>query len=269
MAHEVRQHGGAASVLNLMPRDEAQKAELPAQLQRTVAHVRWRDGAVTLATALDNLGETETRLTLRSVEKYFRSVCRIHCYPGATAHQAQLETTALRSALEKWCSEGEPQSRRRCDIERLDPAYFQGQRWAIRARPWVDRLARTCLIQRFVDRQAEFARLLDTATGLQKPDAEVGFDYDGTGFTHAGDPVTFETLMASFALDHDPRLRRIAATVHYLEVGGILVAEAAGPEAILGGLRALQRSDDELLSTASTIFDALYATPASHPGIHP
>ena len=53
-------------------------------------------------------------------------------------------------------------------------------------------------------------------------------------------------LAASFGLDADARLQRIAAAVHYLDVGGIPVPEAAGLEAVLAGLRELHADDDRL-----------------------
>jgi hypothetical protein len=71
--------------------------------------------------------------------------------------------------------------------------------------------------------------------------------------------VTFEVIAASFGLDSDPRLQRIARAVHYLDVGGIPAPEAAGLEAVLAGLRALHADDDELCAAAASVFDALYA----------
>ena len=40
--------------------------------------------------------------------------------------------------------------------------------------------------------------------------------------------MTFEVLLASFGLESDPALIRMGALVHYLDVGGISVPEAAG-----------------------------------------
>jgi len=48
----------------------------------------------------------------------------------------------------------------------------------------------------------------------------LGFDYDGARFTHVGARVSFEVLLASFGLDSDPKLQRIAGAVHYLDAGG-------------------------------------------------
>ena len=41
--------------------------------------------------------------------------------------------------------------------------------------------------------------------------------FDGASFTHVGERVTFETLMASFGLEDDPALARLAAMVHSLD----------------------------------------------------
>jgi hypothetical protein len=64
--------------------------------------------------------------------------------------------------------------------------------------------------------------------------------------------------VASFGLDNDPALGRIAAIVHCLDVGGVPVVEAAGIEAVLSGLRAAAANDDKLLTEASRVFDGLY-----------
>jgi hypothetical protein len=89
----------------------------------------------------------------------------------------------------------------------------------------------------------------------------LGFDYDGARFTHVGARVSFEVLLASFGLDADARLQRIARIVHFLDVGGIPVAEAAGLETVLAGLLEMHADDDRLAAAAAHVFDALYASP--------
>jgi hypothetical protein len=60
--------------------------------------------------------------------------------------------------------------------------------------------------------------------------------------------VTFEVLLASFGLDADRGLAQLGRLVHYLDVGGPPVAEAAGFEAVLAGLR--EAPDDDALLAA-------------------
>jgi hypothetical protein len=70
-------------------------------------------------------------------------------------------------------------------------------------------------------------------------------------------------LAASFGLDADPRLTRIGAAVHMLDVGGLPVAEGAGLEAVLAGLREQHADDAQLQAAACGVFDAFYAAPPS------
>jgi hypothetical protein len=70
--------------------------------------------------------------------------------------------------------------------------------------------------------------------------------------------VSFEVLAASFGLESDPAITRIATIVHFLDAGGVPVPEASGIEAVLAGARATATDDDALLSEASRLFDNLY-----------
>ena len=262
LAAEVREHGGTAMVLRLSPHDEAQREELLALFDRSDAYAAWRDSATALQADLPAHTETEARRRYRSVAEALASLLRIDHYPGAAAAQAQTALDALRQALDDLFAKGEPRTAADHGIPRLDAAKFQGKRWATRARPWVDRLACAWLIRRFIDPQARFVWLRDPAGATPAPRGTLGFDYDGARFTHVGARVTFEVLVASFGLDADPKLHRLAAAVHYLDAGGIPVPEAAGLEAVLAGVRELHHKDDALVAAAAAVFDALYAAPA-------
>jgi len=258
---EVREHGGQASVLDLSARDEAQQAEILALFDRAEAYGQWRLEAQALLTAIPGLVETDARRRWRGIAEALQALRRIDYYPGAAAGQAQAELDTLRQALDARFSRGEPVPRAPHGIPRLDPRKFQGKRWVTRARPWVDRLACAWLIRRFIDPEAQFVWLADPAGATPAPRGALGFDYDGARFTHVGSRVSFEVLAASFGLDADPRLQRIARAVHFLDIGGIPVPEAAGLEAVLSGLREVHADDDQLNLAAATLFDALYAAP--------
>ena len=258
LAAEARAHGGTALLLELQPRDPTQRGELLALFDRSAAYARWQDSATRWLAELPSLAETEARRRLRGVGDALQAVQRIDYYPGAAAEQARSAQAALRQALDARFSRGEPQAQREHGIVRLDIARFQGKRWATRARPWVDRLACAWLIRRFIDPRARFVWLADPA---QAPRGVLGFDYDGARFTHVGARVSFEVLLASFGLEHDARLQRLAAAVHYLDVGGIPVAEAAGLESVLAGLRELHADDEALQAAAAAVVEALHAAP--------
>ncbi len=65
--------------------------------------------------------------------------------------------------------------------------------------------------------------------------------------------------MASFGLEGDAALLRLAAIVHALDVGGDPVPEAKGFEAVMSGARERLSDDDALLAEMGTVLDSLYA----------
>jgi hypothetical protein len=262
VAAEATEHGGQASVLDLVPRTDEQRREIEALFDRSEAYAQWRSEAEALAAQLAALPEMEARRRLRGQAEALQTLQRIDYYPGAAALQASAHLDALRAALEARFSKGEPTGRAASaqGIPRLDPRPYRGRRWATRARPWVDRLACAWLIRRFIDPEARFLWLEDPA---RAPRGALGFDFDGARFTHVGARVSFEVLMSSFGLDADAALKRIALAVHYLDAGGIPAPEAAGLEAVLAGLREVHADDDTLAAAAAAVFDALYAAPAA------
>ena len=289
LADEVRSHGGTASVLCLAPRDAAQAAEWPALFDRSEGYAAWRDTAAALQLALPALTETEARRRWRGTADALATLRAIDYFAGAAAVQAAADLAGLRAALDSRFSRGEPQPTAAMALPRLDRDQFQGQCWATRARPWVDRLACAWLIRRFIDQQPTFIWL---ATGDGAPDmppdmspdmspdtlpvtlpvtppvtppGALGYDYDGARFSHVGALVTFEVLIVQFGLADDAPLRRIAGVVHCLDAGGLQVPEAAGLEGLLAGLRQLHDDDDALAAAAATLFDALYAAPTAAP----
>lgn len=258
VAAEAVQNGGSASVLRLAPRDDAQKAEILAQFDRAAAYGQWRAEASSFSGSLPQMNEAEARRRLRALSDALKAIRQIDYYPGPAAEQAQADLLEMHKALERRFSPDEPQAQRDGEIARLDARKFQGRRWATRARPWVDRLACAWLIRRFIDRDAEFIWLKDTAS---VPRGALGFDFDGARFTHVGARVSFEVLLASFGLDVDPDLQRVGRLVRFLDAGGIPEPDAAGVESVLLGLRKLHDEDDRLVGAAAQVFDALYAAP--------
>lgn len=191
---------------------------------------------------------------IRKLRKSFAQLASIDFFPGEAKQQLDIALQELETAVSRALSADEPSSHDQ-PIAMLSRNDYQGRVWATRKRPWVDRLASAWLIQRFID---PAARILWLTSPLDCPPDALGFDFDSATFSHVGNRVTFETLQASFDLN-EPGLSRIAALVHYLDVGGIQPVEAAGIERVLAGLRETIPNDDHLLTAASAILDGLLA----------
>ena len=241
LADEVKRAEGTAELFLLDGRDEAQRARLLALFDRGADYA-------SLLAAMAAAGHGDAR-TLRGLRRDLTALAAIDYFPGEAQRQALAAFAALEAA-----ASGEPMVIAG-EIRRLASTDFQGRTWATRKNLWVDRMASAWLIRRFIDRKAKFLWLDNPK---KCPKSALGFDFDGAAFTHVDGRVTFEVLAASFGLDGDPALAEIAAIVHCLDVGGVPVAEAAGIEAMLAGLRAESGDDDKLLTVAARVFDGLY-----------
>jgi hypothetical protein len=255
LANEITEAGGSAHVLRVEPRDEAQAEALRALCDRTKDY----------AGLVDDIGRARKRFTRRdpaavrrqsrTLRRQFDAIVATDFFPGATRVQAEAALLEMEAAATEILSPGEPHGQRG-PIPRLDRRQYRRRVWATRKAPWVDRLACAWLIKRHVDPAASFVWLESPA---DLPAQAVGFDFDGAQFTHVESRVTFEVLLKSFDLEGDGALRRLGDLVHYLDVGGIPVADAAGVATALTGAKQQSRDDDQLLKHALSLFDWLYA----------
>ncbi|MCA1804844.1 MAG: chromate resistance protein [Xanthomonadaceae bacterium] len=248
---EVQGAGGMASLLEASGAD---CDEFPALFSRREAFAALLADIADCRGGLAGDNALEVLKQARKLRKAFSSLCDIDFFPDDSAARVDTALVELETAGNRALAPDEPRPADRA-IEPRNPADYRGRRWATRRRPWVDRLACAWLIRRCIDPEA---RILWLDSPADMPADALGFDFDGAAFTHVGDKVSFETLLASFGLQH-PALRQLGALVHYLDVGGAQPGEAAGVERILAGLRATLHDDDRLLQAASDIFDGLLA----------
>lgn len=130
-----------------------------------------------------------------------------------------------------------------------------GRTWATRKPLWADRLASAWLVRRFVDPQAKLVWLDESQEPLE---GAIGFAFDGAHFANTEVRVAYEEILARLKLGGNAALARIGGLVHYLEMKGDPVAEAAGVQMLLQGALRRARSEDELLAEAEKTFDLLY-----------
>jgi len=209
--------------------------------------------------ALPRLGHRKAQTAVARLERSFERLAAIDFFPGQAKRQAAQAIAELKHGLREAYTRGEPRAAKK-HLRLVDATKYRQRIWATRQRPWVDRLASAWLIKRFVDREARFVWI---ERSRQRPRRAIGFDFDGADFTHVGNRVTFEVLLASFGLDHDPALAALGAVVHFLDIGGVPVADAKGVETLLRGIKQKTRSDDALLAEAMRIFDHFYSAYAT------
>ena len=246
---EVKEAGGFAMTIELNLRTASQFDQVRKLFDRTSEYATLVERIDTAKKSLARPGQPRPDTLAKRLRRSFEESAANDFYPGRAKKQAQDALAGLEVAVQRLLSVDEPHGAKR-KIRRLDPAKYQGRVWATRKSPWIDRLASAWLIKRFIDRKARFSWL---DKPKERPKRAVGFDFDGAEFSHAGNRVTFEVLLASFSLDVDPALNRLAATIHFLDIGGIPVNDASGLEMVLKGARDGARSDDELAAAASKV----------------
>jgi hypothetical protein len=250
IADDVQAHGGTAYQLELadsVAYDFAPMFDRKAEFSAFMADIELCGSQLNSETAADNIKQ------VRKLRKAFTQLVSIDFFPSEAQRQTEHALTGLELKIHQTLSPNEPSNLPASDIAVIKITDYQGRVWATRCRPWADRLACAWLIRRFIDSQATVLWLKDSAVCPKKA---LGFDFDGARFTHVGAKVTFEVMLASFDLQ-TPALLRLGTLIHYLDLGGIEPAEASGVERVLKGLCSAITNDDELLATASTVFDAL------------
>jgi hypothetical protein len=248
IAEDVEASGGATHLL------EASSDNYTGLFDRTAEYGQLADDIAACRNNLDRVPAADLARQVRKLRKTFDTVVAIDFFPGHVQLQTAALLDALDDAIRARLSPDEPTARM-ANIEQLNPSDYSGRVWATRKRPWVDRLASAWLIRRFIDHDARFLWLENPA---DCPVGALGFDFEGAAFTHVGERVTFETLLASFNLESEPVLASLARIVHYIDIGGLPAPEAAGLEALIDGMRTAIEDDDALLTAAFTAFDFLH-----------
>jgi hypothetical protein len=252
---EVAAAGGFAMTVELDVKTSTQFERVRKLFDRTPAYTAFVGEIESARRSLPRLGARRGAAANRRLRQALRDIVETDFFPGQANLQAEDALSSLEREASRLYSDSEPRATGKA-VRKANAAKYRKRLWVSRKNPWIDRLASAWLIKRFIDPEARFAWVEDPK---RRPKTSVGFDFDGAEFTHAGHRVTFETLLASFTLEDDPALTRIASAVHYLDTGGIPVVEAEGIQAILQGIREKCRGDDELAVESFRIFDYIYS----------
>jgi len=135
-------------------------------------------------------------------------------------------------------------------------------RWITREHPRVDRVACPWLIQRFVDREAEFLYVAAEAVAAEaERSGAIPYDVKGVELGHHGPECSFDAIVRKYGLDRDAALAYMAKVIRGADTADkTITPESLGVEAILDGIRALHFPADQAQRQASVpVLDALYA----------
>ena len=254
-AKDITSGGGSGHVLAAGADSPEQLATFQALFDRTADYGDALKRLNELKRKFAKHSETTARQKLAALRREITALIERDFFPGKSREQTEGALADAEAALNAHFSPDEPHAAQK-DIKRRERKEYRGRVWATREKLWIDRVASAWLIRRFVDPDAKFVWLKSLK---DRPKKALGFDFDGADFTHVGAKVTFEVILTSFELEPDPGLTRIGVLVHYLDVGGIPVPEAAGFASIMAGARSLQPDDDALLQVMTPVLDSLHA----------
>ncbi len=135
-------------------------------------------------------------------------------------------------------------------------------KWITREHPRVDRVACPWLVERFVDKQAEFIYVpaAEVAAEAKKRGA-TPYDIKEVELGHRGPECSFDAFVRKYGLDKDPAMAYMTKVIRGADTADkTITPESQGVEAILDGLRHLHHPDDQKQREASRpVLDALYA----------
>jgi len=135
-------------------------------------------------------------------------------------------------------------------------------KWITREHPRVDRVACPWLIERFVDKSAEFVYVpSDTVAAEAKRLGATPYDIKDVELGHHGPECSFDAFVHKYALDKDPAMAYMAKVIRGGDTADkTITPESIGVEALLDGIRELNYPNDQKQREASrAVLDALYA----------
>ena len=242
---------GSSHVLAVTAVDSAQAKAFRALFDRSA---KYEELVKTVEGLRSGFGISDPSAIARVLNKQrreFDAISALDFFPSASRERAARALGETGAEVRKLMFPDAPKSGR---AAAPGASYFK-RVWATRRPLWADRLASAWLIRRFIDPEAKIVWL---DKNQENPASAVGFAYEGASFSNSRNRVTFEELLAGFALDRNPTLVKIGSLVHYLDAGGVPVAEAAGVETLLQGARRRSTTDDELFRESEKTFDLLY-----------
>lgn len=241
--------GGVVHVLHVVATSPAQSEAFRRLFDRSA---RYEDLIKTVESLRVGFGQTDPSGISRVLHKQrrdFESISALDFFPTEARARAQKALAECEAEVKKLLFPAQANAALGPDETLLR------RTWATRKPLWADRLACAWLIRRFIDPEATMAWLEKTEA---PPAGAVGFAFDGAHFTNSETKVTYEEILARLDLAKNPALVKIGSIVHFLEVRGTPVPEAAGVQTLLQGALRRAPKETELLAEVEKTFDLLY-----------
>ena len=249
LAQYVAQNAGNASVLRVEAASEAQHAHFRRLFDRSARYEELTKNVISLRGGFGVVDASAISRVLHKQRRDLEAIAALDFFPTDARDRAEKTLADAEAAVRELLFPAQ----RAVAEQAAEP--MQRRTWATRRPLWADRLACAWLVRRFIDSEA---KLLWLDKGAACPDDAIGFGYEGARFTNSESRVTFENMLTQFGMASHAALGRIGSIVHFLEVRGTPVPEAAGVQTLLQGAVRRATSDDELLREAEKTFDLLY-----------
>ena len=248
LAEYVGKGAGIAQVLQVTPLSQTQNEAFKRLFDRSA---RYEELIKTVESLSIGYGRADPSAILRVLHKQRRdlnAIAALDFFPTPARERAQQAIATAEAAVKKLLY-----AQSQADVPPSEN--LQRRTWATRKPLWADRLASAWLLRRFIDSEG---RMVWLEKGEQPPEGAMGFGFDGAHFANSEARVTFEEILAQLKLSDNAALVKIGSIVHFLEVGGAPVPEAAGVQTLLQGASRRARGEDEMLAEAEKNIDLLY-----------
>lgn len=248
LADYIGKGGGSVHVLRVVAASDAQNESFKRLFDRSAQYDELVKTVESLRVAYGHSDPSAIARVLLKQRRDFEAISALDFFPAPAKLRAQQAIAEADQEIRKLYVAESPTY--------VGPGEkLHGRTWATIKPLWADRLASAWLVRRFVDPEA---KVLWLAAARERPPGAIGFGFEGAHFAASAARVTFEDILGQLQLGANAALAKIGAIIHFLELRGAPVPEAAGVETLLQGAVRRAQTDDELLVEAEKTFDLLY-----------
>lgn len=210
-----------------------------------------------LSERLDAAATSEERTEARSqasrLRKRLADVAAIDFFEAS----GRLSAESLVTEIERELAEDTDMTKQSQETSTRTVADFKGKVWVTRKGVYVDRIACSWLIRRFIDPQAVIRFV--PGKGYKPKAGELRFDMFEGEITHEGDRCSFEVLLTRVGIK-DSALQAISEIVHDIDLKDSKFGreETTGIASLIAGVCAANPQDEQRIAHGAAVFDNLY-----------